>query len=517
MEKANWWESRWFLLLLILGSSAPLLWPETPPLVDVPGHLGRYRIQLDLGHSENLQRYFEFHWALVGNLGVDLLVQLLAPLIGLESAVKAIILMIPPLTVVGLVWTAKEVHGRVPPTVLFAVPLVYSFPFNYGFLNYALSLALALIAFGYWMRLTRLDRLRFRAIAFAFISSAIWVVHAFGWGLLGLMAISSEIVRLRELDRSWVKSAVGAASNTVPMAFPLVAMVFGAGSVVGGPTSGFFALEKFLSLISILRDRWLIWDSLGVAAVLLLLGSAALDPRFQISKRLLMCTGILFAIFLLMPGRILGLTFADMRIAPVAMIMAVLALRVEPAHDRVARMIAIAGAAFVLLRLAGNTASFLIVDRERRTWLTALDHVPTGAAVLSLVGGDCYDHWQLDRHSHMGSFVIVRKYGFSNDQWQASGAQLLRVRYLAAAPFTEDRSSYVFSRQCFEKWHRLGAREDAHNSRLPEVALAQFPRRAFDYVWMIKPGEFKMYDRPGLTIIWRSNDSALYRVDRHNK
>ena len=37
MAERNWWQGRWLLLSLVLASALPLLWPETPPLVDLPG------------------------------------------------------------------------------------------------------------------------------------------------------------------------------------------------------------------------------------------------------------------------------------------------------------------------------------------------------------------------------------------------------------------------------------------------------------------------------------------------
>ena len=74
------------------------------PLVDLFGHMGRYRVELDLTHSPWLQRYFDYHWAAIGNLGVDLLVIPLGKLIGLEPAVKLIVLAIPPLTAAGFLW-----------------------------------------------------------------------------------------------------------------------------------------------------------------------------------------------------------------------------------------------------------------------------------------------------------------------------------------------------------------------------------------------------------------------------
>src|SRR3954467_13562869 len=100
------WERRDFVLLLVVLSCVPLLWPDVPPLLDLPGHMGRYRVQLDLATSPDLQQYFGFHWQVIGNLGVDLLVELLAPLVGLETAVKLVVMTIPPLTVAGLMWVS---------------------------------------------------------------------------------------------------------------------------------------------------------------------------------------------------------------------------------------------------------------------------------------------------------------------------------------------------------------------------------------------------------------------------
>src|SRR5437763_2832236 len=126
--------------------------------------MGRYRVELDLAHSTWLQQYYNYHWAAIGNLGVDLLIIPLGKLIGLEPAVKLIVMLIPPLTAIGFLWVAREVHGRIPPTVYFALPFILGFPFMFGFVNYALSVALAFLAFGLWLRLGRLDRTALRGL-----------------------------------------------------------------------------------------------------------------------------------------------------------------------------------------------------------------------------------------------------------------------------------------------------------------------------------------------------------------
>ncbi|MFX7988875.1 hypothetical protein ABTK55_20070, partial [Acinetobacter baumannii] len=81
------------------------------PMVDLPGHMGRYRVELDFSHYPWLGDWYHFQWALIGNLGLDLLVLPLAPIFGLELAVKLIVITIPALTVMGLLWIAREVHG----------------------------------------------------------------------------------------------------------------------------------------------------------------------------------------------------------------------------------------------------------------------------------------------------------------------------------------------------------------------------------------------------------------------
>src|SRR6185503_17502163 len=170
VEARPWWESRLCLVLVVLATMVPLLYPPIPPLVDLLGHMGRYRVELDLNYSPFLQQYYDYHWAAIGNLGVDLLVIPLGELLGLEPAVKLIVLAIPPLTAIGFLWVAREVHGRIPPTTFFALPFIYGYPFLFGFVNFALSVAFAFLAFGLWLRLGRLERTTLREWLFVPIS-----------------------------------------------------------------------------------------------------------------------------------------------------------------------------------------------------------------------------------------------------------------------------------------------------------------------------------------------------------
>ena len=261
----HWWQTRWFVIAATLIATVPLLWPDIPPLVDLPGHMGRYRVQLEAGNPATpwLAQWYNFHWQLIGNLGIDLLIIPLAPIFGLELAVKLIVIAIPALTVAGLLWIAREVHGRIPPTALFALPLAYSFPFHFGFVNFALSMALALNAFALWLRLARRDRLKLRAVLFVPLSCLLWVCHTYGWGALGVLAFSAEMIRQHDLRKDgitghWVESWFRAGVGCIPLALPLVLMVlWRSGDHVGGETGDWFNWQAKISWVTmVLRDRW---------------------------------------------------------------------------------------------------------------------------------------------------------------------------------------------------------------------------------------------------------------------
>ena len=46
-----WWETRYAVAAAILLAFVPLLYPPVPPLVDLLGHMGRYRVELDLARA----------------------------------------------------------------------------------------------------------------------------------------------------------------------------------------------------------------------------------------------------------------------------------------------------------------------------------------------------------------------------------------------------------------------------------------------------------------------------------
>ncbi|HEY7006040.1 MAG TPA: hypothetical protein VH392_06095 [Sphingomicrobium sp.] len=502
-EVRPWWESRAFLAFVVLATTVPLLYPAIPPLVDLFGHMGRYRVELNLANSAWLQQYYDYHWAAIGNLGVDLLVIPLGKLLGLEAAVKLIVLAIPPLTAAGFLWVANEVHGRVPPTALFALPFIYGFPFLFGFVNFALSVAFAFLAFGLWLRLGRLERTVVREWVFVPISLLVFFTHTYGWGLLGLMCFSADAVRLHDRGRTWWRAGLEAALRTSVMALPILVMLIWRSETHGGQTIDWFDWEiKWRWFYAALRDRWKWFDIASLIAAGLLFVYAFFSRKLTLSRNLAFSAIVLAVSFAIIPRIVFGSAYADMRLVPYLIAVALLAIRFRGAPDRrTAQVLAVLGLLFFAARTGANTASLAMAGADQKAKLQALELVPEGARVITLTGMPCTEYWPLLRNSHLGAMVIVRREGFSNDQWLLEGVNLLDLKYRSAGYFAADPSQLVRPNRCRDPLHRT-----------IDESLSSLPRRDFDFVWLVDVPPYDPSVVAGMQPVWRGPGSILYRL-----
>jgi hypothetical protein len=502
-ECRPWWESRLCLALVVLATMVPLLYPPIPPLVDLLGHMGRYRVELDLAHSHWLRQYYDYHWAAIGNLGVDLLVIPLGKLFGLEPAVKLIVIAIPPLTAAGFLWVAREVHGRIPPTAFFALPFIYGFPFLFGFVNFALSVALAFLAFGLWLRLGRLERTVVREWLFVPISLVVFFTHTYGWGLLGLMCFSADAVRLHDRGRTWWRAGIEAALRTSVMALPILVMLIWRSETHGGQTIDWFDWKiKWRWIYAALRDRWKWFDIDSLIAAALVFGYALVSRKLTLSRNLAFSAIVLAVAFALIPRIVFGSAYADMRLVPYVIAVGLLAIRFRGAPDRkTAQVLAILGLLFFTARTAANTTSLGLAGADQTAKLQAIDLMPQGARVITLTGMPCTEYWPLLRNSHLGAMVIVRRQGFSNDQWLLEGVNLLDLKYRSAGYFAADPSQLVRPNRCRDPLHRT-----------IDESLTALPRQDFDYVWLVDVPPYNPGVVAGLKPVWRGPGSILYQT-----
>jgi len=496
-----WWEGRPFVAAMVLLAFVPLLYPAIPPLVDIGGHMGRYKIALDVWHSTTtLQEWYSFRWLPIGNLGVDLLVVPLAKLIGIEPATKLVVMSIPPLTVAGMLWVAREVHNRLPPTAAFALPLAFGHPFMFGFVNFSLSMALAMLAFGLWLRLGRLGKTRLRTLLFVPISFIVYFAHTFGWGTLGLLCFSAEAVRQHDRGTSWWMAGLRAGLHALSMALPAVMVLLWRSEATGGLTHRWFDWDyKWEYLLRMFRDRWEAFDIASAAIVLAVPVFALIHPRLTLSRNLAFSGLVLAATYVLLPRIVFGSAYADMRLVPFAAAIFVLAVRFKKETSfPLATWLAIAAVGFMLVRLGGNTVSLAMAWRKQAEQLKALNYVLMGSRVAVLVWDKC-EQWPHRRSDHLGAIATVRRETFTNDHWPMAGSTLMKVRYPPAGWFQRDPSQIVRDPGC------------RHEGWSTQAALKNLPRDAFDYLWLIDMRPIPRDWVRGWEPVWAGNGSIMLK------
>ncbi|MBW9112190.1 hypothetical protein JNB88_00830 [Rhizobium cauense] len=497
---ARWWQTLPAALAISLAFAVPLSLSMTPPLIDLPTHVARYHVELNIDSSAALQHYFSFAWRFIPNLGLDILIIPLAALVGLQAGVALLVALIPVATVFGLMWIAREAHDTPPPTALFALPLALSYPLVFGFVNSCLATALALVAFGWWLRLSRQGRYRLRALAFAIIAPAILTAHIIGYGTFGLLAFGSILGQRRAEGVSNARAAREAVVACLPIAWPLVLLLLWQTSS-GATTTGWMNWQlKAMWLIMILRDRvqWI-----DVASVLVLYGVATLPVwrrrSFTIAPALGVPALLLWCAALGLPTRMMGSEFASVRLIPFALAITILAVR--PRQEPAAWIAPIA-LCFIALRLGLTIASAAAADAQIKHELLALDHVKPGSTVAAFRLLRCEREWAPPRLRHLASYATTRRDALVNDQFAEVESQLLAIRP-SGNPFGGRALPIpgVFEHEC-DRWE------------LPTLSasLAALPHSGLDYLWLADvPANLRPTDRR-FTPVWQDGKTILYYV-----
>lgn len=498
---------RWAWGLLALACAVPLLLPAMPPLVDLYGHMARYRVLADLPHSPELQRYFAVDWRPAGNLGVDLLVLPLARLLPLEVAVKLAVSAIPVLTAGGILILSRIVHGRISPLAVAALPLIYSFVFHFGFVNFALGQALALLLLAAWGGRVRTARPLARALLLGLGAMIVWLAHAAAWGAALLMLAGWELAsQLRE--RSLRPAAAHTAWRLLPALLPIVPTLAWGGASGAGPVAATFFdwAWKWSNLRSVLLEPGGLFDLLSLLALQAMVVANLILGKARADRRLLLAALLLGLAVLLMPYRLLGSNLADVRFIPLTLILALAAC--DP--ERARKPLMIAALLFLVARLGGNALHYWRSDQEVQANLPILDAVPVGGSLLTLYAERCgAERRAADRLVHFGSLATVRRLAFTNDQFPGGGTPL-RIRYPAAGAWTDIYHGQVVPASCLPFY-------DAQNHPVPmttEEALARFPRGAFSHVLLVRPVSADPRAFAGLRLVKSSGDMRLYQVQR---
>ncbi len=466
-------EGLWLGVFLALLSAMPFIIAATPQLTDYASHLARYHVMLDGGRDPFLARYYEFRWQFTGNLGVDLLIWPLAKLIGLEPAGRVIGLVIPPLTGLGLIAVEWVLRRRISIGTMLAFIFIWSPAMGMGFYNFCLSLALALWSFALWVKLDGRQR---RWLLFVPIGLVIWLCHASGWGVLGVLVFGYE----------WHKSkSIRAVIATLPLTVPVIPTLLSAGAQSGlsayGPAPAIFKLAIW---IQALRDQSFWLDAATLVFILLVLLAAALTRKFD--GRLGWAGLMLLVLTLAMPRHFGGGDYADYRLIAVALMISCMAI------DWVApRWLFWLSPVLFLVRLDLTCAAWEVNSRELTQVLKALNYMPQGARVAGAVIIETRA-WALNPFEHVFSFATVRRNALVNSHFALPGVHMLHLK--EGGPGFVDPSHRVL--------HRRGRPIYLHNFK---------PAKQADFLWYFGR-QMPTTLPPGTKVVFATEHSFLARL-----
>jgi hypothetical protein len=210
----------------------------------------------------------------------------------------------------------------------------------------------------------------------------------------------------------------------------------------------------------------------------------------------------LATLFAIAPGAIDGSALVDVRLLPVAIMLALGFQDWSRVNLPVARGVALAGVALLTVRLAATAHGFAAYDADYKSQLAALDRVQPGAKVLALVEHSCLrESWRTSRTDHLPSLASVYRGAWTNDNWAVPGLHMLTPKFRPGRGYTADPSTFVWSPGC----------SGGKLLRGVEQAMRRAPLDKVDYVWLIDTGELRKDDHR-LAEVWRSGRSVLYAV-----
>ena len=487
----------WFAAAIASLVILPFLVVTIPPLTDVPGHMGSSAIAA-YANDPVFTRLMGFHWRVVPNLGADVIVAALQPAIGIVRSYWLVAVSVPLLLTVGIFMIVRGLNPTGAAATPWALIFIYSYTFEYGFLNYMLGVSLALIGFAVWMLLDRRPRLR-ETITWVAVP-LLMLCHAVAGCVFVLLVCSREISLLSE--RRHIRQFLYRVRPLVSAFAILLVWRLSAHSFVG--ENKFAVKAKLNNVIMLLRDQNLLLDEGSVVAamgVFVLGWYRGARPHRAVVPALLG----LMVLFVMTPTTLSGSSFADERLLFLLPILAFATQDWSRAGPRLAGAVMACGLALFLTRLAVTFASFMAYDSQFSTNLEALRHIPEYSRIVVLNTSYCSArrHWRASRLGHLGDLAILYRRAWTNTQWDTDGAHMVEVRYRASPRFHDDPSQYVWPVGCDKKDR-------------PTVldALSVLPVDRIDYLWLIDAALPAGYHNSRLALRWQAGHSALYAVVR---
>ena len=364
----------------ILLAVLPVLLVAHPGGIDWPNHLARHAIA-HAGESA----FYVHEWRLVPNLAADLPIAALAPLIGVEAASRAVLGASIALWVLAPMVLFRALRGCWSAWPLLAAPFAWNANVTWGFENYVLGSALALLAFSAWVawRPRGLGLLAFAAIAFG-----VYVAHLFAFALLALLVFGWELrdllARLRRpVDLVARLAVLGATFLAAPAHFVWLQLSdpasHGSLTLYGGLTSRLVALLS--PVLAAVKAGPVAFGLTGVLLSLLVV--LLIDSRRGFDRRMAWPLVIMGLVALAAPTVASGVGFTHIRL-PFVLLVLLIASMEPPEGARRAWVAMGVGAAMLVVTTGSVISEWNRTDAQIASIREGLASLPANARLIAL-------------------------------------------------------------------------------------------------------------------------------------
>jgi len=505
----------WFVAATVLAIvlAAPFFLVDVPPVLDYPNHLARYFV---LAHPDDpfLSRMYAPHWTIIPNLGMDAIGAAMLRVTDVHVGGRLLLALSLFAPVIGVAVYHRVVFGRYSCWSLASGLVAYNGAFFLGFMNFLLSLGLALIGAAVWIALRRQESVWGRIAVGAFAAVLIFFCHIFGVFLFALLIGGDEVDRLRKRRGSGAltpRDVVHAAGTLVAALGPAIVLYFlsplGEGTVSAGEWRG---LAKWWTIFApFMTPSAELTLMTGVAAVSLLI-LIRRDVQFAPGVPLIFV--ILALAFLAAPSTVKGGTFVDLRFA--LMIGLLMFAGMQPRLLPLPAILVVAVGALIVLRSGYVGMMWFDHRHDLADVRAAISMVEPGARVMAARGqpGNLTDVrppqralpgiYRLD--GHVAALLVIERSAF----WPLLFADPAQQPLAVKPPF--DQIAQPLSEPV--EWPLL-EEERFSAETLRHARYLGHWRASFDNVLLIDPAATVRTPR-GLSPLYRGHYAHLFRIDR---
>ena len=493
----------WLTASLMCGALiSPMLVVDAPPLLDYLNHLARISILASSG-DQIISRMYAPHWAIIPNLGLDLMLPPVLRVMPVLTAGKLAVSAVILLPVLGTIAYSGAVHRTSSFWSLGVCLVAYNETVLLGFMNFLAAAGLAMLLAAFWIRWR--DTFPIRSTVLCVVGVlGLFFCHLMGVILFLALTLSFELESIWRHPETVLRRVL----TWVPMAIgPCVLYLLSPLQAVSGQTLWLPARDKAVQLLAPVIGYNQFLDGLTAAVIGLSLLGFIVCGSCRIPPHALIAISVLLILYAASPFIIKGTCFLDTRFVIILgylMFGAVLPTRLDP---RVIKTIALICICVFAWRMTTIGETWHAYQQDIDDMRATISDVQPGdrVYVTSVAPAEAPDYWQHGPRSRILWTGLRLDYHL---------AALLVLEHRAFWPFlfTDPTQQPVMVLEPYRRLAEVAGPMLAH--RDPQ-ATSDRMLCGYDYVLLLNAGgepDVAQYGRGRLDLVYASDAAALFRI-----